>query len=375
MKPIKSSIIGSADLDPHSVDLNDANWRTHPTEQRKALEEALEKVGWVQRVIVNERTNRVVDGHLRVAVARARNEATIPVSFVNLSDDDERLALATFDPIGSLAFADKEALAALLGSLDNTDEAIGKMLHETAIDAGVIKKNKDDEANDDGLGKKPRPKTHLDVYLIVNDDDSRCCAVTRAGLLYATEVRDKPCRVHPTALYAPKRLTSESVREIRALRYVINCQTVGSAEEAIAQEVIASGGEPVYMPTTAPTSLRKDALVGYDLDAKSYPLAALGGHKVILFSDDCDALIIAAGESPDVVAVASREPAEAAGRGELILWQTRIKLGGVTAPMPLTNVNPTVDDLGYHVPNPMPIAIALNASTMALVFKDDTVLI
>jgi hypothetical protein len=373
MKQIKNAIVGSADVDPFSVDMNDANWRTHPTEQKRALEEALTRVGWVQRVIVNKNTNRVVDGHLRLSVARSKNEPTVPVTYVDLSDDDERLALATFDPIGSLAFADKDALSALLGSLDNTDEAIGNMLTETAKNAGIVKDDKSQTGDDDGLGKKPRPKTHLDVYVIVNDDDSRCCAVTRAGLLYATETREKPCRVHPIALYAPQTLSSESVRETRALRYVIRCASIGSSEGVLADEVIAAGAEPVYMPRRAPIGLRPDAVVAYDLDDEPYPLEALGEQPVILFSSDCNKLVNAIGKA-NIIGIASAQPSEAAGRGELILWDLRAKLGGVTAPMPLTNM-PTVGDLGYHVPNPMPIAIALNASTMALAFNDEAALI
>ena len=52
---------------------------------------------------MNRRTGYVIDGHARVALALTRKEASVPVLYVDLSPDEERLVLATFDPIGALA--------------------------------------------------------------------------------------------------------------------------------------------------------------------------------------------------------------------------------------------------------------------------------
>ena len=74
------------------------NWRIHPREQQEALEGVLDRVGWVTRIIVNKRTGHVIDGHLRVSLAISRGEPTVPVTYVDLSDREEGLVLATLDP-------------------------------------------------------------------------------------------------------------------------------------------------------------------------------------------------------------------------------------------------------------------------------------
>jgi hypothetical protein len=69
------------------------NWRIHPEYQQEALAGVLEQVGCVQDVIVNRRTGRVVDGHLRVALAISRSER-VPVVYVDLAEEEERQILA-----------------------------------------------------------------------------------------------------------------------------------------------------------------------------------------------------------------------------------------------------------------------------------------
>ena len=81
----------------------------------------LDKVGWVQQVIVNQRTGNLIDGHMRVALALRKNEATIPVVYVDLSPEEEDVVLATLDPVGDLAATDRAQLAELLSELESRD--------------------------------------------------------------------------------------------------------------------------------------------------------------------------------------------------------------------------------------------------------------
>ena len=128
--------------DPAELQAHPRNWRRHPQEQREAMEGVLDSVGWIQDVIVNRRTGRIVDGHLRVSLAIARGEKEIPVKYVDLSEAEEAQVLATFDPLGDLAEADDEALRRLLeetgaaaeqlaadghGEILSIDEALAKM--------------------------------------------------------------------------------------------------------------------------------------------------------------------------------------------------------------------------------------------------------
>ncbi|HEY5275946.1 MAG TPA: hypothetical protein VIK38_05330, partial [Coriobacteriia bacterium] len=131
----RNRIVGSGSEAPERLAANPANWRVHPRNQRDALAGSLDTVGWVAQVLVNRRTDYVVDGHARVALALARKEASVPVLYVDLSPDEERLVLATFDPIGALAGADGERLSALLAEVAVDDAGLRALLDELAASA------------------------------------------------------------------------------------------------------------------------------------------------------------------------------------------------------------------------------------------------
>ncbi|HKD00663.1 MAG TPA: DNA methyltransferase, partial [Methylomirabilota bacterium] len=128
----RSRIVGYGEADPRSLAANPANWRTHPEHQRAALNGVLDQVGWVAEVLVNQRSGFVVDGHLRVAAAIARHEQSVPVRYVDLEPDEERLVLATLDPISALANSDADQLVALLEDLHPADDAVAQLLRELA---------------------------------------------------------------------------------------------------------------------------------------------------------------------------------------------------------------------------------------------------
>lgn len=60
--PWRSRIVRHADVAPGELAAHPANFRRHPQSQADAVSGALGTVGWVQDVIVNDRTGRVVDG-------------------------------------------------------------------------------------------------------------------------------------------------------------------------------------------------------------------------------------------------------------------------------------------------------------------------
>jgi hypothetical protein len=91
----RSRIVRHGEAAPSELVPNPRNWRTHPSDQQAALSGALAEVGWVAEVTVNQTTGHVVDGHLRIDLALARNEPTVPVTYVELSEDEERLILAS----------------------------------------------------------------------------------------------------------------------------------------------------------------------------------------------------------------------------------------------------------------------------------------
>jgi DNA modification methylase len=133
----RNRIVGSADVAPAELVPNPANWRSHPPEQQRALSGALSDVGWVAQVLVNRTTGHVVDGHLRLKLSLSRGEPTVPVLYVDLTEDEERLVLASLDPIGATAQAETVALEKLLAGLETVDGELRALLDGLAVEHGI----------------------------------------------------------------------------------------------------------------------------------------------------------------------------------------------------------------------------------------------
>ena len=128
----RSRILGMEDVAPDQLLAHPSNWRTHPARQRDALRGSLDTVGWVQNVIVSRTTGHVVDGHARVEEAISRGEPTVPVVYVDLTEQEEALVLATLDPIGAMAEQSTERLTALLAEVSVDDAGLRRLLADLA---------------------------------------------------------------------------------------------------------------------------------------------------------------------------------------------------------------------------------------------------
>jgi hypothetical protein len=128
----ESKIVGEDDVDPSQLLANPQNWRIHTQAQEQLLSGVINEVGIVQRVVVNAVTGHVVDGHLRVAMAISQDQPTIPVSYVELTEDEEKKVLATFDPIGGLASPDVEKFNSLASDIRFDDPGVQKWLEDEA---------------------------------------------------------------------------------------------------------------------------------------------------------------------------------------------------------------------------------------------------
>ena len=128
----RTRITGSGTEDARALVANPRNWRRHPKHQADALTGMLDQVGWVQQVIVNSRTGLLVDGHLRVELALRHGETQVPVVYVDLTEQEEALVLASLDPLAALATKDDAAFRALLESVSIDDNALLAMLDRLA---------------------------------------------------------------------------------------------------------------------------------------------------------------------------------------------------------------------------------------------------
>ena len=76
----RNRIVGHRDVPPGDLELNELNFREHSPHQRRVMRELLEESGWLHSVVFNRTTGRIIDGAMRVKLARQRGEATIPVT-------------------------------------------------------------------------------------------------------------------------------------------------------------------------------------------------------------------------------------------------------------------------------------------------------
>ena len=133
----QNRITGSGEEDPTQLLAHPNNWRVHPQVQREALSAVMRDVGWVQQVIVNQRTGHLIDGHLRVDEAMRNDEPMVPVVYVDLAPEEESEVLLTLDPLAGMAHAAKESMDALLRDVSTGEEAVQSMLADLAAEHGL----------------------------------------------------------------------------------------------------------------------------------------------------------------------------------------------------------------------------------------------
>lgn len=97
---------------------NDANPWLHGAKQQEALFAVLDGVGWWDAVKVNRRTGRIVDGHARIVLALRHHQTTVPVLLLDLTEEQERIALATHNHIAKMVAVDSGSLDLLLSDID-----------------------------------------------------------------------------------------------------------------------------------------------------------------------------------------------------------------------------------------------------------------
>ncbi len=126
----RNRIVGHGEEKPERLLPNPKNWRRHPDFQKAVVGSALSSVGWVTEVIYNTRTKRLVDGHVRVALAIDQNEKTVPVTYVDLSEEEEAMVLATLDTSTGLAETDQDMLDKVLDEIETDDLALQSLFQQ-----------------------------------------------------------------------------------------------------------------------------------------------------------------------------------------------------------------------------------------------------
>jgi DNA modification methylase len=123
---------------PTELAENPRNWRRHPDAQLAALEDVIKEVGWAGVCLFNERTDRLIDGHLRKQIGLKRRDEKVPVLIGNWSEEQETKILATLDPISAMAQADGAKLEELLRNVKTDSAAVQSLLDELATKVSVL---------------------------------------------------------------------------------------------------------------------------------------------------------------------------------------------------------------------------------------------
>lgn len=135
----QNRIVGYELVAPYELLDNPFNFRVHSALQQTHLVTLLEQVGWVDVVKVNQNSGRIVDGHLRVEKARQEDEAMVPVLWLDLTDEEEQLVLASLDWITEQAEVDVDRLQLLLAQVAATELLVDEsgILEAIAESAGI----------------------------------------------------------------------------------------------------------------------------------------------------------------------------------------------------------------------------------------------
>ena len=109
----RNRLVAETSMPAEEIAFSPHNWRRGTRAQNEVLLQLLAEIGWVEGVLLNQRTGRLVDGEKRVLLARQRQAGEIPVSVVDLDEEEERLVVATLDAITGQAMPDESEFGVL----------------------------------------------------------------------------------------------------------------------------------------------------------------------------------------------------------------------------------------------------------------------
>jgi len=131
-----NKIVGHGEESPEQLLAHPDNFKIHWDAQMDALEGSIEDIGYIRSVTVSTK-GHVVDGHARIILALRNGEKSIPVEYVDLTEEEERKALLVMDPIAAMAGYDNEKLQATIASVHTDNENLASFL-EVLSKAHVI---------------------------------------------------------------------------------------------------------------------------------------------------------------------------------------------------------------------------------------------
>ncbi len=165
-RPLRLEWIEAGSLTP-----NPGNRRRHSPEQSKTIRALLDdpEVGWAGACLFNERTGRLIDGHLRQKSSDPKEP--IPVLVGNWSEAAEAKILATLDPVAAMATGDRAAFEALVAQV-NADDIWTRDLIDATLNGCDLGDGDDSEDGQGASGPEIpdmelRPFEHYDYVVVL----------------------------------------------------------------------------------------------------------------------------------------------------------------------------------------------------------------
>lgn len=166
----QNRIIGMGEEDVEQIVANPHNFRIHPTIQQVALTGSLETLGWIQTVIINKTTGNLIDGHLRVLLAMRKKVTKVPVTYIQITEEEEAQALLSLDPISALAATDHDKLAELFAMVETDNELVNNFLDDFKQREALFLNVPGPGDGGDGDGEQPGQRAFT-FHVVVEDTD------------------------------------------------------------------------------------------------------------------------------------------------------------------------------------------------------------
>lgn len=125
--PVKDRVIEIREVRAGDLLVNPANFRNHPQAQRSAMEGIFAEVGNIDVLKVVERPEglMLLDGHLRRDLLA---DDVVKVAVLDLTDEEAKKALLTFDRLTALADVDIANLEELMGAVATEDGRVAELI-------------------------------------------------------------------------------------------------------------------------------------------------------------------------------------------------------------------------------------------------------
>jgi hypothetical protein len=229
----QNRITGYGTENPAKLKAHSANWREHPGAQRAAMRSVFSTIGWTQNVVLNKRTGNTIDGHLRVELAIEDKEPRVPVTYVDLSPEEEKVSLASFDSLGSMATTNTDILSTLVASMAGQvkDGPLGAFLDSMMEDPARMNLGELTEAQ--GVSERPlqhpqNPKLFVKFVIAAIDIREIEEAIRMTGIKNRGDAMKEVCKSHLHAKRKESGLTEGQQRT--GLEGSVSAEMLGRVE-------------------------------------------------------------------------------------------------------------------------------------------------